>query len=98
MHVCLSASLPVFPLIRERAVQAVKAEAEFDSWLTVSVTEGNTHDYLSAIGIDFETWSVDFVILIIMQLCTWHANAAYCWWLSCSTCMTLIQQCAAICR
>ena len=38
--------------------QAVKAEAEFDSWLTVSVTEGNTHDDLSAIGIDFESWSV----------------------------------------
>ena len=55
---CLFASLSVLPPVRCRVPQAVKAEAEFDSWLTVSVTEGNTHDDLSAIGIDFESWSV----------------------------------------
>ena len=64
MPLRLSTSLMVVLLIRERSVQAVKAEAEFDSWLTVSVTEGNTHDYLSSIGIDFESWSAHSVTLI----------------------------------
>jgi hypothetical protein len=43
-------------LIDHYGYQAVKAEAEFDSWLTVGITEGNTRNELSSIGINFETW------------------------------------------
>ena len=43
-------------LIDHYGYQAVKAEAEFDSWLTVGITEGNTRNELSSIGISFETW------------------------------------------
>ena len=39
------------------AFWAVMAGAEFDSWLTVGITEGDTAGALSSIGIDFDSWN-----------------------------------------
>merc|ERR1711871_1884161 len=39
------------------AFWAVMAGAQFDSWLTVGITEGDTAGALSSIGIDFDTWT-----------------------------------------
>lgn len=33
------------------------AGAEFDSWLTVGITDGDSAGALSAIGIDFDAWT-----------------------------------------
>ena len=35
---------------------AIKAEAEFDSWLTVGLTEGDPTNSLGNIGIDIDSW------------------------------------------
>ena len=35
---------------------AVKAEAQYDSWLSVSVTDGINNNEISSIGIDFDKW------------------------------------------
>merc|ERR1712146_104358 len=39
------------------AFWAVVAAAEFDSWLTVGITQGDTGGLLSSIGIDFDAWT-----------------------------------------
>ena len=36
---------------------AVMAECEFDSWLTVGITTGDSGGALSSIGIDFDSWT-----------------------------------------
>jgi hypothetical protein len=36
---------------------AMKKEAEFDSWLTVGLTQGGTSSTLGSVGIDWSTWS-----------------------------------------
>ena len=38
---------------------AVVAEAEFDSWLTIGVTDGSVNNGVSAIGLDFDAWTID---------------------------------------
>lgn len=59
MPPCFQTDLPFGAHIGGTSPQfwAVKQEAEFDSWLTVALVHGNTHSELSAIGIDFESWS-----------------------------------------
>jgi hypothetical protein len=37
----------------------IKAEAEYDSWLTAGITDGVDTGRLSSIGIDFDAWTVD---------------------------------------
>ena len=39
------------------AFYAINAECEYDSWLSVGITEGNDSGYLSSIGIPFDAWS-----------------------------------------
>merc|ERR1711968_280233 len=39
------------------AFWAVMAGAQFDSWLTVGITDGDAAGALSSIGIDFDTWT-----------------------------------------
>ena len=39
------------------AFWAVMAGAEFDSWLTVGITDGDAGGALSSIGIDFDAWT-----------------------------------------
>lgn len=35
------------------------AASQFDSWLTIGVVDGNNHNAISAIGVDWETWGPD---------------------------------------
>jgi hypothetical protein len=37
----------------------IMAGAEFDSWLTVGITEGDAAGAISSIGIDFAAWTTD---------------------------------------
>ena len=37
----------------------IMAGAEFDSWVTVGITEGDTVGALGSIGLDFESWTAD---------------------------------------
>ena len=39
------------------AFWAVMAGAQYDSWLTVGITDGDAAGALSSIGIDFDTWT-----------------------------------------
>ena len=39
------------------AFWTVMAGAEFDSWLTVGITDGDSSGALSSIGIDFDAWT-----------------------------------------
>ena len=41
------------------AFWAINADSQYDSWLTVGVTQGNVHNDVSSIGIDWETWTLD---------------------------------------
>ena len=41
------------------AFWAVMAGAQFDSWLTVGITEGDSGGALSSIGLDFDAWTAD---------------------------------------
>jgi hypothetical protein len=36
---------------------AVMPDSEFDSWLTVGITDGDTGGALSSIGLDFDSWN-----------------------------------------
>ena len=38
---------------------AINPDLEYDSWLTVGITDGNPNNRLATIGIDFESWAID---------------------------------------
>ena len=38
---------------------AINSDSQFDSWLTISLTNGDPNNKLSAIGIDFNSWTTD---------------------------------------
>ena len=37
----------------------VNADSQWDSWLTVGITQGDPHNLISSIGIDWTTWTAD---------------------------------------
>ena len=45
----------------------INSDARFDSWLTISLTDGDPDNKLSAIGIDFNSWTSDQVFIQLME-------------------------------
>eukprot|EP01052_Picozoa_sp_SAG31_P007910 SAG31_NODE_387_length_16403_cov_5.062071_11_plen_115_part_00 len=45
----------------------LKPEAEYDSWLTVGLTDGNSKNQISKIGIDFEKWDLQVSALACLD-------------------------------
>jgi hypothetical protein len=41
------------------SLTAVNQASNYDSWLTIGVTEGDPNNILGTVGIDFESWSID---------------------------------------
>ncbi len=37
----------------------INADSQWDSWLTVGITQGDQHNLISSIGIDWTTWTAD---------------------------------------
>ena len=37
----------------------INADSQWDSWLTVGITQGDPHNLISSIGIDWTTWTAD---------------------------------------
>lgn len=37
----------------------INAASQWDSWLTVGITEGDSHNLISSIGIDWTTWTAE---------------------------------------
>ena len=42
----------------EPFIKNLNREANYDSWLTIGITEGDTNNKLSTIGIDFDSWTI----------------------------------------
>jgi len=48
----------------EPFIKNLNREANYDSWLTIGITEGDTNNRLSAIGIDFDSWTIHNGLII----------------------------------
>ena len=47
--------------------------AQYDSWLTVGITDGASNGALSSIGIDFDAWTVDSALSTSDGAVSWIA-------------------------
>ena len=46
------------------SIISVNPDSEFDSWLTIEVTDGDSDNKLSTIGIDFKSWNINTALEI----------------------------------
>ena len=46
------------------AIINIDSDAQYDSWLTIGITDGDPNNQLASIGIDFETWDINRPLIV----------------------------------